>query len=140
MGRNKETLEELKHTVPNPERLATVPITGDFQAELAELKKYGGIDAFFDIGPPAAAKSSHVKSAILALRQGGKMSLMSGYHEDVPIPVSAIVHQDLSIHGKWMYDHRDLADLVKLVESGVLKLGKDAGSEVVGEYSLEQYK
>ena len=139
MGRNSQVLEELRTKVPTPERLATVPIAGDLQAEMTELKKHGEIDAFFDIGPPAAARSSHFKSAILSLRHGGKVSLMSGYQEDVPIPASAIVHRNLSIHGKWMYERRDIVDLVKLVESGQLKLGKEGGSEVVGEYSLERF-
>lgn len=140
MGRNKAVLEDLKNRVPYPERLSTVPTTNDFRSELAELQKFGPIDAFFDIGPPSAARSSHVKSAILALGHGGRVCIMSGYKEDVAIPVSAIVHRDIRIHGKWMGSRKDIVDIMKLVTSGLLKLGQAGGSEVVGEYPLELYR
>jgi hypothetical protein len=48
------------------------------------------IDAYFDISLPQVAKSMHIKSCILALRQGGRVSLMGGQMEDVPLPVNAI--------------------------------------------------
>lgn len=140
MGRNKAILEDLKNRVPCPDRLSTVPITKDFRSELAELQKLGHVDAFFDISPPSAAESSHVKSAILALGHGSRVCLMSGYKEDVAIPVSAIVHRDIRIHGKWMGSRKDIVDIMKLVTNGLLKLGKAGGSEVVGEYPLEPYR
>ena len=81
MGRNKDSLAFLKKRVPMPERVETVPITGDMMADCKELKKYGQIDAYFDIGPPEAYASTHIKSCILALRHGGRISLMGGYRE-----------------------------------------------------------
>lgn len=81
MGRNKSSLDYLKKRVPMPERLETVPITGDMQADCNELKKHGQIDAYFDIGPPEAHASTHIKSCILALRHGARISLMGGYRE-----------------------------------------------------------
>lgn len=81
MGRNRDFLAVLKKKVPFPERVETVPITGDMQADCDELKKHGQIDAFYDIGPPEAHKSTHIKSAILALRHGARISLMGGYRE-----------------------------------------------------------
>jgi len=81
MGRNKDSLANLKKRVPFPNRLEAVPITGDMQADLAKLKEFGKIDAFFDIGPPEAHASTHIKSAILALRHGARISLMGGYRE-----------------------------------------------------------
>ena len=81
MGRNKESLAFLKKRVPMPERVETVPITGDVMADCNELKKHGQIDAYFDIGPPEAYASSHIKSCIYALRHGARISLMGGYRE-----------------------------------------------------------
>ena len=81
MGRNKDSLAYLKKHVPMPERVETVPITGDMKADSDELKKYGQIDAYFDIGPPEAYASTHIKSCILALRHGARISLMGGYRE-----------------------------------------------------------
>lgn len=81
MGRNKNSLASLKKRVPHSERVETVPITGDMMADCEELKKYGTIDAYFDIGPPEAHASTHIKSCILALRHGARISLMGGYRE-----------------------------------------------------------
>ena len=51
MGRNVDSLARLKSKVPQPDRVETVPITGDMDHDLAALQKFGEIDAFFDIGP-----------------------------------------------------------------------------------------
>ncbi len=66
MGRNVEKLERIKG---RSERIETVPITGDVQRDAAALKSFGPVDAFFDISPPEAGKSTHIKSGILALRR-----------------------------------------------------------------------
>lgn len=79
MGRNTESLAFLKSRVSAPQRVETVPITENMEADRDELKKHGTIDAFFDIGPPEASKSTHFKSCILALRHGARISIMGGY-------------------------------------------------------------
>ena len=153
MGRNKDSLAFLKKRVPRPELLETVPITGDMMADCNELKKHGQIDAYYDIGPPEAHASTHIKSCILALRHGARVSLMGGYREgkntslltilltnsiaDIAIPHMAIVHKNIRLYGKWMFERSDIADLVQLVESGMLDLGM---VDVIGAYPLEQWK
>jgi D-arabinose 1-dehydrogenase-like Zn-dependent alcohol dehydrogenase len=86
MGRNTTSLANLKKKVPMPGRLETVQVTGDIAADCEELKKFGEIDAYFDIGPPQGYASTQIKSCILALRQGARVSLMGGYREDVALP------------------------------------------------------
>lgn len=140
MGRNTSSLKKLKAVVPTPERVETVPITGDVKAENEALLQFGQSDAFFDIGPPEAYNSTHIKSAILSLRHGARISLMGGYREDVTIPHVIIMHKNMQLRGKWMYERSDIADLIKLVEHGMLKLGKAGGSHTVGRYPLEQWK
>ncbi|KAK6613455.1 isopropanol dehydrogenase [Botrytis cinerea] len=49
---------------------------GDVEKDAAALQEFGTIDAVLDISPPAAAKSTHLKSAINSLRKGGRASLM----------------------------------------------------------------
>ncbi|KAF2172573.1 hypothetical protein M409DRAFT_63218 [Zasmidium cellare ATCC 36951] len=140
MGRNASSLAKLKATVPTPGLVETVQITGDIKAETEALAKFGQADSFFDIGPPEAYQSSHLKSAILSLRHGARISLMGGYREDVAIPHVVIMHKNMQLRGKWMYERSDIADLIKLVEHGILKVGEAAGSHTYGHFSLEQYK
>ena len=47
----------------------TVRITGDETADTAALRSFGTVDAVLDISLPAAAESTHLKSAIGALRR-----------------------------------------------------------------------
>ncbi|KXL43353.1 MAG: hypothetical protein FE78DRAFT_33619 [Acidomyces sp. 'richmondensis'] len=140
MGRNKASLESLKSKALYPYRLFTVPITGGMMADSAELKKFGTIDAYLDIGPPQEHESTHIKSAILSLRHGARVSLMGRYLEDIPIPHSAVMRKNLRLHGKWMFERSDILNLLKLVNIGELKLGEGGGTEIVGRFSLEQWK
>ena len=66
MGRNVQALEKIKQ---RSDRIETVPITGDVLKDSGALKSFGPVDAFFDISPPEAGKSTHIKSGILALRR-----------------------------------------------------------------------
>jgi NADPH:quinone reductase-like Zn-dependent oxidoreductase len=91
MGRNSTSLANLKKKVPMPDRLETVQFTGDIAADCEELKKFGEIDAYLDIGPPQAYTSTHIKTCILALRHGARISLMGGYREDVALPYVRIM-------------------------------------------------
>ena len=137
MGRN---VEMLKKVGARSDRVEAVPITGDVQKDVEALTRFGPADAFFDISPPEAAKSTHIKSGILALRQSGRVSLMGGIREDIAIPIVVIVHKNLVLKGKWMYNREDIGALIKMVEVGVLKLGESAGCKVVGKYAMEDWK
>ena len=39
-----------------------------------------------------------------------------------------------------MYDRSDIVGLIKLVETGVLKIGQSDGVKIVGKYGLEDWK
>ena len=81
MERNKDSLANIKKNTPHPERVETVPITGDIEKDCEEIKKHGPVDAYFDIGPPQAYASTHIKSCINALRHSARISIMGGYKE-----------------------------------------------------------
>ena len=99
VGRDRAKLEKLREKVGGG-RVEVVPMTGDVEADAKTLKKWGEVDAFFDISPPEAAKSTHIKSGILALRKGGRISLMGGIREDVGVPHGRVVHWNLTLKGK----------------------------------------
>lgn len=135
MGRNVETLKKIKKKC---ERVEIVPITGDVLKDSEALKSFGAVDAFFDISPPEAGKSTHIKSGILALKHSGRVSLMGGI-KDVSIPHSVVMHRNLTLKGKWMFEREDIKGMIKMVENGVLKLGESSGSRIVGKFGLEDW-
>jgi D-arabinose 1-dehydrogenase-like Zn-dependent alcohol dehydrogenase len=140
MGRSETTLAGLASRVKG--RVKTVKITGDVTKDAEELKKASGgsIDAVFDIPPPMAAKSTHLKSCIIAIKHGGRISLMGGISDDVLIPYQLVVHKDLALRGKWMYSRDDIEIVIKMVETGVLKIGQIAGIETVGDFTFADWK
>ena len=136
MGRNEEALKRVESL--DPSRIKTLKITGDWESEHEALKKFGPIDAFFDISPVWANNSSHYKACFNSLRRNGRASLMGGLG-DISIPGWAMVFGNLQIKGKWMYDREDIAGFMRMVHSGIFKLGKKGGNEVTGKFGLEQW-
>jgi threonine dehydrogenase-like Zn-dependent dehydrogenase len=136
MGRNIDMLKLIKG---KNERVKIVQITGEMEADNKALLQYGPVDAYFDISPPEAATSTHLKSAILALRHSGRVSLMGGIRGDIAIPLPIIVHRDLQLKGKWMYSREDVRQLTRLVEVGQLRLGDGNGQEMIKKFALEDW-
>lgn len=131
MGRNIQILETLKS---QSDRVEIIPLTNDPAVDLPALQRYGKINAYFDISPPEAGESTHIKSCILALKQGGRISFMGGIRGDVGIPMTAVVHRDLEFKGKWMYDRKDIGELIGMVEMGLLGLWKGVSTFGLGEW------
>lgn len=137
MGRNKASLERVAGLSP---RVTTVQMTGDMEGELKALQTHGPVDVFFDISPTVAQNSTHFKAGILALRHAGRVSLMGGLLEDLPIPHRVIMRKNITLKGKWMYERGDIPGFMRLVESGLFKLGREGGNEIVATVTLEEYQ
>ena len=139
LGRNEKELARVKAHVTHGTPWATVErvkITGDEKAETAALRDFGTIDAVVDLSPPAAAKSTHLKSAIAALRRGGRISAM-GYIEQ-PIVDWKFMGNDLTLKGKLMYEREDMVLLIKMMERGLFPKGKEFVD--VKSFGLEEWK
>ncbi|KAF9077208.1 hypothetical protein BDP27DRAFT_1311996 [Rhodocollybia butyracea] len=137
MGRNESALKELS---ASNARVYTVKITGDDQADTQAITKLGPVDVFFDISPPMAAHSTHLKSAIASLRHGGRVSLMGGIKTDISFPYASFMHRNLSLKGTWMYTRYQMLSFVRLIESGLLPIGKGSGLIVERKFGLEDWK
>lgn len=135
MGRNEEALKKLKETY---ERVDTVRMSGDIGKEMEALGKFGPIDALFDISSPLAAKSTHMKSCINVLREGGRITMMGGVMDDIEIPYPTVMAKSLMLKGKFMYDRQDLEDLIRMVECGLVDLSEKAGVKIVGKFKFEE--
>ena len=62
-------MEALDRIKERSERIETVLIIGDVLKDSEALRSFEAIDAFFEISPAEAGKSTHVKSGILALKR-----------------------------------------------------------------------
>ena len=133
-GRNEKMLRHLEDLSP---RVRTVKMTGDHDNVVKDLTKYGRPDALLDLSPPAGLSSNHLKSAIVSLRKGGRVSLMGGLLGDMKFPTGEIVFNDIELKGQWMYSPSVIRDMIKLIESGVLDLSRVT---IAGKFDLEQWE
>ncbi|KAF7979248.1 hypothetical protein HWV62_43228 [Athelia sp. TMB] len=138
-GRNTAALARIAGL--DSKRTTTVQITNDPATDMAAFTgtRFGKPDCFFDIAPPEAAASTHVRSGVLSVRTGGRVVLMGGIHGDVALPYGTIMHRNLTLKGQWMYERKEIRSLVKMIESGVLKIGNEARVGVKGIFALEQW-
>lgn len=139
MGRNEEALKQLQSLDPHVKPLK---MTGNMETELEAIKSLadGPFDAVFDISPHMAQGSTHFKAAVNALRRNGRVSIMGGMGQDIAIPAWATIAKNLQYKGKWMYEREDFPGFMRLINSGLLKLGQRGGNEVVGKFGLEEWK
>jgi D-arabinose 1-dehydrogenase-like Zn-dependent alcohol dehydrogenase len=150
MARNAEALAELESDVKRayPQgRIRTVLMTGGVDGDLEGVRKAAGelgrrdgtVDVYFDMSPPAASGSSHIKAGIAALKPKGRMSLMGGAAGDVGFPYYQIMVRGLRLQGSWMFTPQQVDEVIRLVEAGTLKLGDKAGVECLGVFGLEEW-
>jgi threonine dehydrogenase-like Zn-dependent dehydrogenase len=141
-GRNESTLSALKKTFNHTGRLETITLIGDIDTDTAAMisaSRNGGkgADAFLDFSPQAAAKSTHIASAIAALRPFGKACFMGGIYGNVEVNYLLLMMKSLRIQGRLMYNRDMVVRLIKMVEKGNLKLGEVAtGMKTVGTFGL----
>ncbi|PGH06491.1 hypothetical protein GX51_02315 [Blastomyces parvus] len=140
-GRNIDVLERLKAT--HGERVKIVQLKGDAQVDSAAFKERFGrpVDVFIDVSPPQASGSTITRSGLMALGPYGRCVLMGFTTDDsIAVPYSHAVANNLTIRAQFMYHAADVRGLLRLFESGILKLGKSGGVEVVGEFKLEDHE
>ncbi|OAQ73482.1 isopropanol dehydrogenase [Pochonia chlamydosporia 170] len=135
VSRNAEKLAELENNHPG---LKTI-VAGKTENLTEAIAAHGSIDVVVDFSPPSATDSEYLGQAIGALRRYGRVCLMGGRGDaTLPVPHAMMVFKDLTVRGSWMYERDHVRTLVKMVETGVLKLGKAAGLEVIASYPLEK--
>jgi D-arabinose 1-dehydrogenase-like Zn-dependent alcohol dehydrogenase len=137
MSRNRKALEELQ-AIYGSRRVRIVENTGDVETDTAALKGFGEVDAYIDISPYQANNSTHIQSCFKAVKPYGRVVLMGVVTNDIPVPYSYAMWNNLTIRGQYMYERADARALIKLAESGNLKLGEAGGMKVLGQFGLDE--
>ncbi|KAI8624176.1 alcohol dehydrogenase [Xylariaceae sp. FL1651] len=136
-SRSAAGLAKLKQTYPDA--VETVQLSGDVEADGKALGAFGAVDAVADVSPPAATGANNLEAAISVLGDHGRITLLGGRGEQtLPVPYYKALLSSWTIKGSHMYEREDLKRVIRLVETELLKLGKSAGHEIMGVYSLDQ--
>jgi threonine dehydrogenase-like Zn-dependent dehydrogenase len=142
MGRNAETLETLAKAIP---RVIPITVTGTLETDLAALQTAlgttsRGADAFIEFSPGTVSNPAHIAPAFAALRAGGKVALMGAIPDELRVSYAGIMYRNISLKGQWMYTRAEMQEMIKLAETGLLKIGPGAGHETVACYKLEDWE
>lgn len=130
LTRSASKLEPLIARFP---RVTALELTGDEKTDTEAIRALApdGVDAYIDVSPPAATESPHhLTVSISSLRCFGRVVFL-GMMFDIKVNYASLVLRDITIRAKFMYTREELASLIKMIETGVLKLGKEAGHEIV---------
>ncbi|KAL2202855.1 NAD(P)-binding protein [Sarocladium strictum] len=140
LSRSAAKLEPLTSRHP---RITAVEIPSnaeDIPAAIQEACPPSGADAYIDVSPPLPGVAvAHFAPCIAAVRPHGHI-VNIGMIFQANIDLYNVLAKNLTIKGQFMYSRQQAADTVRLVEAGILKLGKEAGHEIVGEYALEDWE
>jgi NADPH:quinone reductase-like Zn-dependent oxidoreductase len=142
LTRSAEKLKPLASRYPN--NVVPVEMTGDVETDTAAvqavLPRAAGADAFIDVSPPNAGPSpTHFTVGMNVLRPYSRVILL-GALPAVSINYWTTLFRNITIKGQWMYKREEAEHLVKMIEAGVVKLGEDAGHELVGAFALKDWE
>jgi D-arabinose 1-dehydrogenase-like Zn-dependent alcohol dehydrogenase len=139
VGRDGEKLERLRK-VFGEDFVRTVVLSGEQGRDSGSIRmrtpRGKGADAYIDLSPEEASKSTHVEAALSCLRSGGRAMFMGGVRSTAMIPYGVFTLDNLKITGRFGFERRHVLQMIKMVETGILKLGEGAWVKSVG-FGLE---
>ncbi|GKU08579.1 alcohol dehydrogenase 1 [Fusarium langsethiae] len=140
VSRSASKLEPLTSRFP---RVTALELTGDEKKDTEAIRALApqGIDAYIDVSPPAATASPHhLTVSMNALSPFGRVVFL-GMMFDIKINYASLMVRNITIKAKFMYTREELVSLIKMIEAGVLKLGKEAGHKIVHRgYRMDEWE
>lgn len=142
IGRNRTHLEGLARKLGHHERFSYVVMTGDDAADAAAIMKASpqgrGVEVYNDWAPAAVDGSPFFSAAIQTVRPEGRAILSGAPSGHIRVPYTLVMHKNIRIIGKVIVSRGGLEQTIKMVELGLLKLGKRGGS-THDVYSLQDH-
>lgn len=126
LGRNEVALEKLATL---DARVVPVRLTGDVTVDAAAMSCAGAPHVVIDTMGDAD-NANAILAGFEALRDSGTIVLMGGVRRDVPIPYGEILRRRLTIRGSRMYRSSTVLAIWRMVEAGLIDLGKVGVVEV----------
>jgi len=136
-GRNRAALDLLADRFGS--RVRPVELTGDAETDQAAMSAAadGPIDVVLDLLPPEAP-STVVRTAIMTVREYGRVVLMGGVGmlggPDLALPYPWLMRNSVTVRGQWMCQRPANLGMIRLIASGAL----DLAPETVRTFELAQ--
>jgi alcohol dehydrogenase len=122
-GRNARALEELvRRFGPRVKPVQMTGVEADDRRRIQEAAG-GPVDFVLDF-LPREASPAQVMAAVTAVRHGGRVVLMGGVRGELPLNYNWLMHNDVTLRGKWMYERDAVSRMVRMVRAGLIDLSK----------------
>ena len=120
-GRDAKALDDLAGVAGA--RLVPVALAGDADRDAEALRAAvgGGADCALDL-VGRADRADATLACLRSLRRGGRLALMGGVRQPLPLTVGEMLAQDWTVMGVFMYPPDVPARLAGLIASGLLDL------------------
>lgn len=142
LGRSKEKLEQLRQKLGNPNRLQYIIMTGNNDVDTAAILEATpngeGAEVYNDWSSASLHSPPYFSAALRSVKQEGRVVLSGSPSGNIEIPYAFVMHKNIKIQGKIMTNRGAIESTIKLVTSGVLKVGKKGGAEV-SIFNIEQF-
>jgi threonine dehydrogenase-like Zn-dependent dehydrogenase len=142
IGRSETKLAYLKQQLGDHERFSYVVMTGDDAVDAAAIRKASpdgrGVEVYNDWASGSLNGSPYFSAAIQAVLPEGRVVLSGAPSGSISVPYTLVMHKNIKIVGKVMVSRGGIDLTIKMVNSGVLKLGKRGGSSHK-VYGLEEH-
>ena len=131
-GRNTEALADLTRRFGD--RVRTVEMLGPEAEDRTRILRAapGAIDVVLDLLPPAAS-IAQVRTAVMAVRAGGRVALMGGVGmaggPGLDLPYPWLMRNNITVRGQWMYARDAVVRMVALVRAGLIDLQQFTATE-----------
>ncbi|KAI8311861.1 hypothetical protein K4K61_011368 [Colletotrichum sp. SAR11_59] len=143
LGRSENKLAAMRKKLNDHPRLKTVVMTGDEEADAAAIRQATpngtGAEIYNDWTPGELKNPPYLGAALRVLKREGRIILSGGASETLTIPYASFGIMNLKLQGKWMCERRTLEQLIRMIEGGQLRIGKESGSELA-VFTLDQHE
>lgn len=59
---------------------------------------------------------------------------------DLQVNYASLLFRNITVKGQYMYAREQVSQMLRMIEAGVVRIGKLAGHEVQGEFVLEDWE
>jgi NADPH:quinone reductase-like Zn-dependent oxidoreductase len=143
LGRSKEKLDQLWEQTGSSDRLKLVVMTGNEEADTASILEAtpnsAGAEVFNDWTSGMLETPPYFAAAFKTLKREGRVVLSGAPSGNVSFPYAYAMHKNLKITGKVMVEREGIEATIRMVESGLLKIGKLAGAKTAF-FPLEKHE
>ncbi|KAK4936732.1 hypothetical protein LTR10_022456 [Elasticomyces elasticus] len=143
LGRREETLVEMKRKLGNHERLQSLVMSGDDEADGAAIRRLtpngAGADIYNDWTPGWIEKPPFIKAGMKTLKMSGQVILSGAAYGTLEIPYAQSIHINWEYTARWTCTRATIQRVVSMVQQGILKIGKSAGAEIA-TFSLAEHE